>query len=133
MSFGESVATCFRKYSDFSGRAGLAEFWWFFLFTWLVNLGLMAAAVPSMARRGGGGVGVLWLVSLALLLPYLAVAVRRLHDTGRSGATMFLALIPMIGAIVLLVFLASSGTGAPNRYGDPAEGRAEQRGYSSDH
>lgn len=120
MSFGESVSTCFRKFADFSGRAGRPEFWWFFLLTWLVNFGMLVLAYSSLSEGDTGGPGVLWIVSLVLLLPYLAAAVRRLHDTGRSGAIMFVALIPLIGSIVLLVFLASPGTGIPNRYGDPA-------------
>ena len=93
MTFAESVSTCFSKYVDFSGVASRSEFWWFFLFQIIVVavLSLLSQLIADIA-------------ALALLLPSLAVAVRRLHDTGRSGWWLLIGLIPVIGTIVLIVF-----------------------------
>ena len=88
MSFGESVSTCFRKYADFTGRATRPEFWWFVLLMWVISAALFLVSIPSLDRgdlRRGFPVGfiLLFIVSLGFLLPYLAVAVRRLHDTDK--------------------------------------------------
>jgi uncharacterized membrane protein YhaH (DUF805 family) len=95
MTFQESITTCFRKYADFSGRASRSEYWWFMLFYFL------ASAACSIISQVVGG-----LFSLAILLPMLAAASRRLHDTNRSGWWQLIALLPIIGFIVLIVFLA---------------------------
>ena len=79
MTFGESVSTCFRKYVDFNGRASCSEYWWFFLFCVLVDLG------AYMLTKTFGTRLFVVLPLLALWLPLLAAAVRRLHDAGMSG------------------------------------------------
>lgn len=127
MGFTEAVAACFAKYATFSGRARRAEFWWFALFNFLVMAALSAVdlgfANPQRWMMGGGGpspVGALYW--LGVLLPSLAVTVRRLHDTGHSGWWLLLYLIPVIGPLVLLWFFATPGTPGPNRFGpDPLE------------
>ena len=80
MSFAESISACFRKYIVFSGRAQRSEYWWFFLFTFIVSvvLGIIASFAPVLQFLE-------WVFSLAVLLPSLAVTVRRLHDTNRTG------------------------------------------------
>ena len=122
MTFGQAIATCFRKYADFTGRAGRPEYWWFVLFGVLVGSGLNIIGsttgmgrftVPMMSGYGyhyitGDGFGTnvlssLW--SLAILLPSLAVAVRRLRDSGRSWGNLFWVLLPIAGVIVLIVQL----------------------------
>lgn len=95
MTFQESIRTCLTKYVDFTGRAGLSEYWWFALFTLIVSIGL------SMFSQSLSG-----LFSLATLLPSIAVGTRRLHDTNRSGWWQLLWFVPIIGWIVLIVFLA---------------------------
>ena len=101
----ECIKICFRKYADFSGRAGRPEFWWFFLFQVIV---LTATSwIPVLSS----------IVTLLLLLPSLAVGARRLHDIGRTGWWLLLALIPFVGWIPLLIMAALPGTGGPNRYG----------------
>ena len=113
MSFIDAVNSCFRQYVGFSGRASRSEFWWFTLFGLLV--GLAAALVDPT-----GTIGVL--LSLALFLPSLAVSVRRLHDTGRSGWWLLIGLVPIAGLIVLIVFFVMRGDPGANRYGPtPAE------------
>ena len=118
MTFGESISTCFRKYGDFTGRAARGEFWWFFLFMWLVE-GLAWVLVHPRRYEANPRFGLVALIYLALLIPYLAAGVRRLHDTGRSGAYLFLVFIPLIGAIILIVFWAEEGDAAANVYGPP--------------
>ncbi len=104
MTFGESIKTCFTKYVDFTGRASRSEFWWWALFCLLVSVGL------SMVSQTLSG-----LFGLATLLPYLAVAVRRLHDTDKSGWFLLLNLIPIIGWIILIVFYCMEPK-EPNRF-----------------
>ena len=113
MDFKQAVLTCLRdKYVDFKGRAGKAEFWWFFLAQIIV---LVVAGMIS---------DILYvIVALALLLPGLAVGARRLHDTGRSGWWLLLGLIPLIGFIVLVVFWVGNSTPA-NEWGEGPSGPA---------
>lgn len=113
MVFFEAISSCFNKYVQFSGRASRSEYWYFWLF------GLICSALSDMVEgRGQYGVGALsGLIALALVLPQLAVTARRLHDTDRSGWWMLLWLIPIIGWIVILVFLCQRPTPGQNRFG----------------
>lgn len=115
MSFTEAISSCFRQYVGFNGRAPRSEFWYFQLFAVLLGIG-----APILDPTGGVGA----LISLALLLPSLAVAARRLHDTNRSGWWILIALIPLIGIIVLIVWWASRGDPHANRYGPPPFGKS---------
>lgn len=102
------------NYSKFDGRASRAEYWW----PALVNI--VIGLVLSLLSQASVFFLVIYVIfSLALLIPSLAVTVRRLHDTGRSGWWILIALIPIIGAIVLIVFLASEGSRGANQYGPP--------------
>lgn len=104
MTFGQSISTCFRKYVTFSGRASRSEFWWWYLFAFL--LGVVGQLISKL-------VGVSFIpaiISLALLLPNLAVSVRRYHDSNHSG---WWILCPIYN-IVLLFFKSSPGE---NKYG----------------
>jgi len=103
VGFGRAISLAFKNYANFGGISGRGEYWWFVLFAVLVSIG--AGIVDGMAG-GFGIVGLLW--GLAILLPHLALAVRRLRDAGYNWAFLFLALVPFIGAIVLIVLLASS-------------------------
>jgi uncharacterized membrane protein YhaH (DUF805 family) len=116
MSFQDAVRTCLQKYVDFSGRARRSEFWFFVLFNVLV--GIVAGIIDGiLGTRSGYGYGVVQgLASLALLLPNLAVGARRLHDTGRSAWWLLIALIPVVGAIILIVFYVQDSQG-DNQYG----------------
>lgn len=104
MTFGESINTCFSKYAAFEGRASRSEYWWFFLFTFLVSL---ATGMVSDTLSG--------LFSLGVLLPSLAVGARRLHDVNKSGWFLLLWFIPLIGWIVLIFWAVQEGK-EPNRY-----------------
>ena len=109
-----------EHYADFEGRARRAEFWWFNLVLYGINivivilgavLGAVSAALETVSTV------VLWIHSLGLLLPQLAVTARRLHDTGKSGWWMLLILIPIFGWIPLLIFMLLPSDAGQNRYG----------------
>lgn len=106
-----------ERYAQFDGRAGRAEYWWFFLANLLIGvvLQILAAAVDVFFILS-------FVYSLALLIPGLAVAVRRLHDTGKSGWMVLIALVPLVGIIILIVFLATEGDAGANEYGEPDPG-----------
>ena len=108
---------CWKKFAEFSGRARRQEYWMFVLFNFLVSV---AVGVVDGILGTGGSLGGLY--SLAVLVPSLAVAARRLHDTDRSGWWMLIALIPVIGWIVLLVFLCSDSKPGENRFGANPKG-----------
>lgn len=101
-----------NNYLNFEGRARRAEYWNFVLFNFLASVVLnVVDSALGMMLLGG-------LYSLAVLLPSIAVTARRLHDTNRSGWMMLIALIPVVGIIVLIVFLAQEGHPNSNQYGD---------------
>jgi uncharacterized membrane protein YhaH (DUF805 family) len=108
-----------KKYADFSGRAPRAEYWWFYLLVLVVYFVGMILDSMVGSNFAGSGYGMFTaLVGLALLIPSIAAGVRRLHDTDRSGWGLLIAFIPLIGAIVLLVFFVTQGTQGPNSYGE---------------
>ena len=117
MGFADAISSGFNKYAQFSGRARPSEYWWWVLFVILLQTVLYTV---FLAVDAGGLVSALIGVAfLALVIPSLAVFVRRLHDTGRSGWWWFLGLIPLIGPIVLIVFLVQPGDPGANEYGEP--------------
>lgn len=116
----------FRKYVDFQGRARRSEYWLWVLFLTAVEIVLiLLAAVMGNGDPQSAGPELLLLILfwLAVVLPTLAVAVRRLHDTGRSGFWLFISLVPLIGGIVLLIFFVLDGTPGPNKFGPDPKGR----------
>jgi uncharacterized membrane protein YhaH (DUF805 family) len=100
-----------KKYVDFNGRARRQAYWMYFLFNViiLVVLAIVSGIIGTMILY--------YLYGLAIFLPSHAVGVRRLHDTGRSGWFILLELIPLVGSIVLLVFLCSDSQPGHNQYG----------------
>ena len=106
--FKKAVKACLNKYTDFNGRAGRPEFWWFFLFQ--IGVYVVASLIHGL---------VYWLAVAALLLPGLAVGARRQHDIGKSGWWLLLALVPVIG-LILLYFAAQPSDPGSNEYGPPA-------------
>jgi uncharacterized membrane protein YhaH (DUF805 family) len=117
MGFGEAIVTCLRNYFNFSGRASRAEYWWFTLFVVLTTIG--GKIIDAMTQGVADGGLFESLVALVVIVPHLAVAVRRLHDTNRSGWWWWLWFVPLIGWLVMLVWLCEAGDAEPNRY-DPA-------------
>jgi len=120
MNMMEAVKACFSNYVTFSGRARRAEYWWFALFSTIVSIVLTLIDIAAFGSEVGL-LSSLW--SLGVLLPSLAAAARRLHDTDRSSWWLLIGLIPLIGWIVLIVFMATRGTTGGNRFGpDPLRG-----------
>ena len=118
MSFVEAVSTClFRKYFEFRGRASRAEYWWFVVFGVSVNVAAAVAGIRPLS----------YLVTALLVVPQMAVTVRRLHDTNRSGWWILLYVagwIPGVGfwvglmpGLVMLWFMIQKGDASDNRYG----------------
>lgn len=115
----EAIKAVYGNYAGFSGRAARPEYWWFTLFFLIVYLGglMMASATESPLIQ----LLVLGFV-LGSLVPSIAVTVRRLHDTGRSGWWYLIVLIPIIGPFVLLFFALQPSDAGPNQYGPPPGG-----------
>jgi uncharacterized membrane protein YhaH (DUF805 family) len=118
-----------KKYAVFSGRARRTEFWYFVLFNIIVTIVLSLIDRLIGTFSGTANLGILsGIYGLAVVIPTLAVTVRRLHDTDRTGWWILIGLIPLIGTIVLLVFYLTPGTPGSNRYGpDPKQATGEAR------
>lgn len=102
----------FKNYAGFQGRARRKEYWMFFLFSTIFSI--VVAILDSIVNLNSVLAG---LYSLAILLPSLAVGARRLHDTGKSGWWLLISLIPLIGSIILIVFLCQDSEEYDNKYG----------------
>ena len=113
MSFTEAVTSCFTNYINFSGRARRSEYWYFFLFSFLVSL--VISIINSVILKSNSQV-LPSIFSLALFIPSLAVTWRRLHDIGRSGGWYFIGLIPLVGWIILLVWVCTDSEPRDNRF-----------------
>ena len=112
-----------RKYATFEGRARRKEYWFFILFNVLavVVLGIIDVVLGTSSKEAGLGL-LSGIYLLAVLLPALAVTVRRLHDTDRSGWWILIEFIPLIGGLVLLVFTLLDSTPGSNRFGPSPKG-----------
>ena len=112
-----------KKYAVFSGRSRRREYWYFVLFNIIVGivLGWIDALLGTRGSYAGAGL-LSGIYGLAILIPSLAVTVRRLHDIDRSGWWILIGLVPLIGVIVLLVFALLDGTPGDNRYGPNPKG-----------
>lgn len=145
IGFGAAIRRFFQKYATFTGRASRGEYWWYALFSAIISLVfyaiLMIMTFSATAAASSSGAtpqlgagyyvvsGVLSLWGLATLVPSLAIGVRRLHDTGRSGWYLLLGLIPFVGGIILLVFFVSGTSPAAEQYGPPTSQPAFNGGY----
>jgi uncharacterized membrane protein YhaH (DUF805 family) len=109
---------CLKQYADFSGRARRKEYWMFVLFNIIFAIvAMILDNVFGIAMEGVGNGPIYRLYLLATLIPSLAVAVRRLHDVGKSGWMILISLIPIIGAIWLLVLMVTDSNPGENQYG----------------
>lgn len=96
-----AIKKCLTNYANFNGRASLPEFWWFFLLTFVVGV------IPFIN-----------FLSILLIVPYLAVSWRRMHDIGKAGGWWFINLIPLVGFIIFVVWAARPSEPVANRFGD---------------
>ena len=129
-TIGQAFSRFWKKYATFSGRASRSEYWWMTLISVIVSvvisaIGIAAAGGDVAAANSSTGVDDLltgiW--GLATLIPSLALAVRRLHDTNRSGWFVLLGLIPLVGWIILIVWYASGPNPAGVRFDRQAVAR----------
>lgn len=122
-----------RKYATFSGRAQRAEYWYFTLVNLIIYFlvfGLNSLVLEAIAGTGSGLLRGFLLIlgtlggiyGLAVIIPSLAVTVRRLHDTGRSGGWFFISFVPLVGPIILLVFTVLDSNPGDNKYGPNPKG-----------
>ena len=149
MGFKEAVNTVLKqKYATFQGRAARSEFWYFLLFVSIVGLVLMGlgfamGGMNALEGRSGGTLGLIFfglygIFYLAILIPSIAVSVRRLHDRNMSGwwylGMIVASLIPFVGfiaSIAFLVIMCLKGTDGENKYGpDPLKGAADAEVFS---
>ncbi|MEN3977285.1 DUF805 domain-containing protein [Emcibacter sp. SYSU 3D8] len=115
MDFQTAVRTVLQqKYADFTGRAPRSEYWWWVLAYMIVYIG--AAIVGSILGRIGNFLPML--VVLAVIVPTIAVGVRRLHDLDKSGWWLLIGLVPFVGALILIYFFVQRGTAGPNQFGE---------------
>jgi uncharacterized membrane protein YhaH (DUF805 family) len=149
MSFGQAVKTCMRKYADFSGRGRRSEFWWFYLFTQVLQLPLVivatvlyvAAFVGNTDAYGNLDIefadmvptliayGLVFVVGLVFFIPFLAASARRLHDMGQSGHWLWLNLVSL--GMVPLIMCVMDTQPYDNRWGmDP---KAAERSHMGDY
>jgi uncharacterized membrane protein YhaH (DUF805 family) len=102
-----------KKYAVFSGRAQRAEYWYFFLFNTIISFILTIISPVDVVND----LGIHVVFALAIFLPGLGVSVRRLHDVGKSGWMLLIALIPFIGTIWYIVLMVRDGNPGGNKYG----------------
>jgi uncharacterized membrane protein YhaH (DUF805 family) len=122
MNFYAAIKSAFSQYATFSGRASRSEFWFFYLF--LVIASFVAASIDTLVLNNQNSYLTL-ILFLATLIPLIAITTRRLHDTDRSGWWQLLSLIPLVGAIILIIWLCTASTPGSNRFGsNPLSGRA---------
>jgi uncharacterized membrane protein YhaH (DUF805 family) len=121
MNFGEAISSGFRNYVGFTGRAARSEFWYWILFEFLLTI---VTGFIDLEVLGSREVFPLTsLTSLGLLLPYLAVSIRRLHDIDRRGWWFLIYFIPLVGLIFWFIWNCTRGTTGANRFGpDPLPG-----------
>jgi uncharacterized membrane protein YhaH (DUF805 family) len=131
MDFQTALRSFWTRYRDFKGRSRRSEYWFIQLFLVVTNiavaiidLALMGWDVDRFIANGGGGiVGLIWI--LVTIVPALAVLVRRLHDTGKSGWWALVGFLPLVGAVVLLVFTVTDSSPGENKFGiSPKESSA---------
>ena len=132
VSFREAVILGFRQYAVGKGRATRAEYWWFQLLGVLLGVFIMVATVPAAfaaeaSSRIATGLGLIsafgllvaFLAAMAMVVPTVAVTVRRLHDTGKSAHYLWFYLVPFVGPLIMLVFFVQTSEPIPNKYGNP--------------
>ncbi len=119
MNLSDAIKTCLKKYFVFDGRASRSEYWYFYLFYMLLVFGCVAFSVA-----GQDSIAIAFILAIvAIIIPQISAAVRRLHDTGRSGWWYWITIIPLIGPIILLVFLCKKGDEFSNDYGENPLGK----------
>lgn len=125
VTFKQAVRNFYDRYADFSGRTSVSGYWWVMLYT--AGVSWILEAFSMWAETGGFWYWV-WIILLGIfglvnIIPSLAIAWRRLHDSGRGGGWIFINLIPIVGTIWYLVLTLLPGEPGPNRFGAPVAGQ----------
>lgn len=107
-----------KNYVNFEGRASRPEYWWFILAYFIVNV--ILSIIPKVGTALSG------ILALALLIPSIGVAVRRLHDINKSGWWMLIALIPIVGYIIFIIWVAKPSDAGENQYGERPRWEVEE-------
>ena len=120
MDFQTSIKTCFNKYAVFSGRASRSEFWFFVLFAFLGGIisSIIDVMILGYPFEEDGPINLIF--TIALMIPSISVAARRLHDINKSGWWQLLW-ITIIGGILLIIWYATDGERKKNRFGPPVK------------
>ncbi|WP_438962991.1 DUF805 domain-containing protein [Nonlabens sp.] len=123
----EAVKSVFNNYANFRGRARRSEYWYWQLFNFIVNISIVMLSLPFTAGRNQEAGAVILLILFVLwffisIIPTMAVIVRRLHDTGRSGWSYLISLIPFVGGIILLIWFIEDSKPGPNQWGGNPKG-----------
>lgn len=116
VSFTDAIKRAFNNYCNFNERASRSEYWWFILFTGIVSYILIGIGAVIGGQYTGTILNGIW--GLITLLPTLGLVWRRLHDTGRAGGYYFIGLIPIVGIIIVIVWLCQPSQQGSNRFGD---------------
>jgi uncharacterized membrane protein YhaH (DUF805 family) len=110
VGFGEAISEGFKNIVTFNGRASRSAFWWFFLGAIIIDL------IGAIIGRAAHAVAIQYIIYVLVAIGTVSLAVRRLHDSGKSGFWWLIGFIPIIGTITLIVFYCLSGTPGPNKY-----------------
>lgn len=125
LSFEDAIGSCFNQYSDFDGRARRKEYWYFYLFNFIVYVVIfLITLIIIFASKMGDSQSLnifrwattIW--NVIIFVPSITVFCRRMHDIGRSGYWWFINLIPIIGWLISLIFLCKAGDIGENEYGE---------------
>lgn len=111
-----------RQYANFSGRARRKEYWYFYFINFLISFGIgivsgLAGFMNPDSSLALASSALIFIYSMAILIPSLAVGIRRLHDTNRSGWWLLIGFVPLIGAIILIIFFVEDSQPGTNQYG----------------
>lgn len=110
-----------KRYADFQGRSGRKEYWMFLLFQIMVSIAVNLVSFIGASMDSGLVAGLAAVVAgvfgLAMFIPGIAVSVRRMHDIDKSGWQLLWSFVPLVGLIILIIFMAKQGTTGPNRFG----------------
>lgn len=108
----------FKKFAVFNGRSGRSEFWWFFLISFVVSFVLSGIDRFLGLVFANGKIGLLsGIYMLIAFIPWIAVSIRRLHDTGKTGWWLLITIVPFVGNLILLIFMVLKSHPGPNEYG----------------
>ena len=118
MDFGKAISSYFSNYATFKGRARRSEYWFSVLFVFLISI---PAQILDLILFGSQTGLFYVVVLLGTFIPTLAVTWRRFHDIGKSGGFYFIALIPLVGAILVIIWLATDSQPTANQYGAPVK------------